>query len=100
VASLYKNTSRAWPLTYGSTGSFISRGTNSEDVGFLEDVVRDARVFDRGRKGDEDCAGEAGGGEDVDAPEKAGWEGDKVAEVSDAADWERPEIGTVRFWRF
>jgi hypothetical protein len=87
-------------LTLGSTGSCISRGTNSDDEGFLEEVVRDARVLDRGRKGDEDCEGEAGRGEAGELPEKAGCEGDRVAEVSDAAEWERPDMGTVKLWRF
>jgi hypothetical protein len=62
----------------------------------LEDVVRDARVLDRGRKGDEDCEGEAVDGEAGEAPEKAGCEGDRVADVSDAAEWERPDMGTVK----
>jgi hypothetical protein len=87
----------AWPLTYGSTGSCISRGTSSCVVEFLEEVVRDARVLDRGRNGDEDCDGEASGGEAGDAPEKAGCEGDRVADASEAAEWERPDIGTVKF---
>ena len=66
----------------------------------MEDVVRDARVFDRGRKGDEDCEGEAGAGEAVDVPEKAGCEGERVADASEAAEWERPDMGTVKVWRF
>jgi hypothetical protein len=66
----------------------------------LEEVVRDARVLDRGRKGDEDCEGEAGGGEAGDVPKKAGCEGDRVAEVSEAAEWEREDMGTVKFCRF
>jgi hypothetical protein len=66
----------------------------------LEDVVREAKVLDRGRNGDEDWEGEAGGGEVAVAPKKAGCDGDRVAEVSEAAEWERPDMGTVKFWRF
>lgn len=78
-ASLYKNTSMACPFTYGSFGNCISRGTSSdEDV--LAEVVSDARVLDRGRKRDEDCAGDAEGGEAGDAPENAGCDGESVAE--------------------
>ncbi len=86
-------------MTYGSFGSCISRGTNSDDEGFLEDVVSDARVFDRGRKGDEDCEGEAGGGEAGVAPRNAGRDGESVAEVSEAAEWDREDIGTIKFCR-
>lgn len=47
----------ACPLTKGSFGSLSSRGTISDDVGFLDDVV--SIVFDRGRNGEEDGAGAA-----------------------------------------
>jgi hypothetical protein len=60
VESLYKNTSMAGPFTKGSLGSWISRGTISVDEGFLDEVVNDARVFDRGRKGDDECVGDVG----------------------------------------
>jgi len=73
----------AWPLTNGSLGSCISRGTISVDVGFFEEVVNDANVFDRGRKGDEEWVGDVG---ELVEGENAGWEGERVAEVSDAAD--------------
>ena len=96
---MYKNTSTNWPLTYGSFGSCISRGTNSDDEGFFDDVVSDARVFDRGRKGEEDCEGEAGGGEVGDAPENAGWDGERVAEASEAAECDRDFIGTIKLCR-
>jgi hypothetical protein len=79
----------ACPFTKGSLGSLISRGTISVDEGVLDEVVSDARVFDRGRKGDE-CVGVVG----------AGCDGERAGEVSDAADWDRPEMGTIRFWIF
>ena len=53
-------------------GSCISRGTISVEEGVLDDVVRDARVFDRGRKGDDDCDGEGGAGEVGEGRENAG----------------------------
>jgi hypothetical protein len=53
-ASLYKNASIGWPFTYGSGGRCSSRGTISGCVVFLKEVVSDATVFDRGRKGVED----------------------------------------------
>ena len=68
------------------------------DVGFLEEVVSDAKVFDRGRKGDVEWAADVG--ELGEGSENPGCEGDIVAEVSDAADCDRPEIGTIRFWMF
>ena len=84
VASLYKNTSMVCPLTNGSLGSWISRGTISVDGEFLEEVVNEASVFDRGRKGDEDCVADVG--ELGEGRENAGCDGERVAEVSDAAD--------------
>ena len=56
------------------------------------EVVKEARVFDRGRNGDGD-EGEAGA---VDEDAKAGCEGERV-EPSDPAEWDREVIGTVRF---
>jgi hypothetical protein len=96
VASLYKNTSIACPFTKGSLGSCISRGTISVDEGVLEEVVREANVFDRGRKGDED--GDAGAVEDD--PESAGCEGERFVDASDPTEWEREDMGTMRFWMF
>jgi hypothetical protein len=61
--------------------------------------VRDARVLDRGRNGDDDCAGEAGDGEAADVPEKAGCDGERVADVSEAAEWDREDIGTIKLCR-
>jgi hypothetical protein len=55
VESLYRKTSIACPFTKGSLGSWISRGTISVEEGFLDEVVSEARVFDRGRNGDVDC---------------------------------------------
>lgn len=49
-------------------GSLISRGTISVADGVLEEVVREARVFDLGRKG-EVWIGDAAGEEEA---EKAG----------------------------
>jgi hypothetical protein len=60
VESLYRNASIACPFTNGSLGSRISRGTISVDEGFLEDVVSEANVFERGRKGDGECVGDVG----------------------------------------
>jgi hypothetical protein len=57
--------------------------------------VRDASVLDRGRNGDECGAEELGV-----AIEKAGWEGERLVEASDAAEWLREEIGTIRLCRF
>lgn len=56
--SLYKNTSMDCPLTKGSLGSCISRGTISVEDGFFAAFVREARVLDRGRKGEDDCGGD------------------------------------------
>ena len=58
-------------------------------------MVSDASVFDRGRKGDDECVGDVGVlGE---GSENAGCDGEIVAEVSDAADCDRPDIGTIKF---
>lgn len=62
---------------------------------FFEDV-RDASVFDRGRKGEEDT-GEAGAVDD--ALLNAGCEGDRL-EASEPTDCDRDVIGTMRFWMF
>ena len=96
VASLYRKTSIACPFTNGSFASWISRGTISvDDEGVLEEVVREANVFDRGRNGDDEYEGDVG--ELVEPMESAGCEGERVAVVSDAADCDRPEMGTMRF---
>ena len=73
----------ACPFTNGSLGSCISRGVISVDDGFLDEVVREARVLDRGRKG-EDVCGEAGTVEDD--PENAGCDGGRVVDASEAAE--------------
>jgi hypothetical protein len=65
----------------------------------LEEVVREANVLDRGRKGDED-GGEDAIGEVGEEGENAGCEPERVAEVSDAADCDLDEIGTMRFCMF
>jgi len=52
--------------------------------GFLDDVVREAKVLERGRKGEWDCPmGEVGWEEVL---ENAGCEADNVVDLSDAAD--------------
>lgn len=61
----------------------------------MEEVVSEANVFDRGLKGDEECVGEVG--ELGEERENAGCDGERVAEVSEAADCDRPEMGTIRF---
>ena len=48
--------------------------------------MRDARVFDRGRKGDEGRDGEGGVGEVGDGRENAGCDGESIAEASEAAE--------------
>jgi len=61
---------------------------------FLADVVSEASVFARLRKKGEEgelAMGEVGGGS-----EKAGCEGERLADLSDCADMERDVIGTVR----
>jgi hypothetical protein len=76
-------------------GSCISLGTISVDDAFLEEVVRDARVFDRGRKGDE-----WGGDVGVEPGEdrlNAGWDGERLVGVSEAADCDCPAIGFCIF---
>jgi hypothetical protein len=98
VASLYRKTSIACPFTNGSFGSWISRGTISVDEGFFKEVVREANVFDRGRKGDDEGAGEVGG-EEVPALENARCAGESFAEASEAAEWDREDIGTIRLCR-
>lgn len=63
----------------------------------LDEVVRDARVLARPRKSGELV--EVGvGGEPKAAFEKAGWEAERLAEVSDWYDWDREEIGTVKLF--
>lgn len=52
---------------------------------FFEEVVREANVFDRGRKGDVECVGVVGG-EEVLALENAGCAGESFAEASEAAE--------------
>lgn len=94
VESLYKKTSIACLLTKGSLGSWISRGTISVEV-FLDDVVNEAKVLDLGRKGEEECVGDvAVVGEERPNP---ACDGEVVAEFSDAAECDRPEMGTIRF---
>lgn len=72
----------ACPFTNGSLGSCISRGTISEEEGFFDEVVKEASVFDRGRNGEDDCAGGGVAG-DVGWLANAGCEGESVAEASE-----------------
>lgn len=68
----------------------------SAGEGVFEEVVREANVFERGRKGDDDC-----GGEDATwAVGEAGWEEESAVEASDAADCDLPDMGTVSPCRF
>ena len=53
MASLYKKASTRRPLTSGSTGRCISRGTISFGEGLLD--VRDAMVFDLGLMSEDVC---------------------------------------------
>lgn len=76
----------ACPLTKGSLGSWTSRGTISVCEGFLEEIVSEANVFDRGRKGEEDGAGGEVAGDVGEGSENAGCDGERVAEVSEAFD--------------
>jgi hypothetical protein len=52
----------------------------------LEEVVSEANVFDRGRKGEEGGAGGGGAGDVGEGRENAGCDGERVAEVSEAFD--------------
>lgn len=99
AASLYKKTSIACPFTNGSLGSCTSRGTISDEDGFLAAFVNDAKVLERGRKGEEECVDGAGAGE-AGGLENAGWEGESVAEASEPTECDRPEMGTVKLCRF
>lgn len=95
-ASLYRKTSRGWPLMLGSFGSCTSCGVISACELFREDVVSAANVFARPRKKGEDA--EAGGdpiGEDGDGREKAGCVGERF-EWSELYEGDREEMGTVR----
>lgn len=39
-------------------------------------------------------------GEGLEGSENAGCDGERAAEASEDADWDRDEIGAVKFWRF
>jgi hypothetical protein len=80
-------------------GSCISRGTISEDDGFFAAEARDANVFDRGRNGEEEWEGDAVAAGLLDALEKAGCDGESVAEPSDAVECDREDIGTIKLCR-
>lgn len=71
----------------------------SEEEGFLEAFVSEARVLDLGRKGEDDCAGGDAGVEEL-AFEKAGCEGERLADASEAAEWDLDDIGTINPCRF
>lgn len=55
--------------------------------------MRDARVLDRGRNGEENGPVDGLTGE---GRENTGWDGERAEEVSDAAEWLREVMGTVR----
>lgn len=60
---------------------------------FFEEVVREAKVLDLGRKGDVDCAA---AGEVGEGTEKAGCDGERVPETSEEAESDLPPMGTMR----
>lgn len=70
----------------------------SEEPKVLE--VKEASVLDRGRNGEDGNVRAGDVGPDEEPLEKAGCDGDNVAEASDAADCEREDIGGMRFCRF
>jgi hypothetical protein len=86
----------ACPLTQGSLGSWISLGTISTGGGFFEEVVSDANIRVRGRKEEADwLIGVLDDGLEGSI-DVAGGTG-RVAELSEAADWDRDEIGGIKF---
>lgn len=68
----------------------------SDCEGFLD--VREAKVFDRGLNGEDDCGFGELRGDVGEGRENAGCEGDKF--MSDDCECDRDDIGTIRFWRF
>jgi hypothetical protein len=77
-------------------GSWISLGTISNGKGLFEEVVRDANILVRGRKGDVVCpVGVLEEGLEGSTDVVGGTEG--VAEPSEAADWDRDVIGAIKF---
>ncbi len=67
----------------------------------MDVLAREATVLARGRwKGNDECADEVGAGEAGDWLEKAGWEGERVVEASEAAEGDLEDIGTVKLCRF
>lgn len=66
---------------------------------FFEAFVREAKVFDRGRKGEDECAGAGEGELGEEALENAGCDGESVADASEAVECDREDIGGIMFWR-
>ena len=58
--------------------------------------MSEAKVFDRGRKGDDESVVAGVAGLDEEALEKAGCDGESVAEASEAAECDREVIGGIR----
>ena len=87
-----------WPFTYGSFGSWTSCGAISVCELLREPTLRAASVLARPRNRDEvgaEAIGEVGEGS-----EKAGCEGDRLAERSEVCDMERSPMGIVMLLMF
>src|SRR3569833_349806 len=92
-ASLYRYTSKGWPLTKGSFGRLISRGTISVVEPLRDETRAAASAFARGLKGElVPRAGPAVVGEGRAEP--------ALEPLSDAVDSDRGPRGTVRLARF
>lgn len=100
-ASLYSTASIGRPPRVGDVGMWTSCGVNSPCELFFDKVVSDARVFDRGRKSEEE-AEETGCPLDKfdDDDRNAGCDGGRVGDDSELNDCERDDIATVTFFKF
>ncbi len=63
---------------------------------FFDAFVRDARVFDRGRNGEDECAAAGETGLDEEALANAGCDGESVAEASEAVECDREFMGGIK----
>lgn len=66
----------------------------------MEDVVSEANVLDRGRKGEDDWAGEEGSGDAGEANGNAALDGERAVETSDAGEDDLSGAGTASFCKF